>query len=352
MGRILGIRPETSAKCLDCHAVNATEGQTTRSFDSNDGVGCESCHGPASNWLGPHTTRGWTHQRSLELGMVDLRNPIARSETCLSCHLGTATKGVDHEMIAAGHPDLYFELDSFSAAMPKHWKERDQDPWIDLRILATGEAVQLRENMRRIVRDTGRGWPEYSELDCFACHHSLMGAKNSWRQERGYAGRKPGSPTWNASRWTVLKVILEQLNSEEAHRLDRELTRVGTLVSDVTADRRQVAAAAQSASEVADQIARRMPNSHFDAQSAVQLIGRISGDAEWISSHGERSAEQAVMVLNSLTLAYCANAKPSSAAQTQMKAGIKSMFQMVENPSAYNPSVFANEMRTFHALFR
>jgi len=26
-------------------------------------------------------------------------------------------KFVDHEMIAAGHPDLYFELDSFSAVM-------------------------------------------------------------------------------------------------------------------------------------------------------------------------------------------------------------------------------------------
>jgi len=28
---------------------------------------------------------------------------------------GTKNKFVDHEMIAAGHPDLYFELDSFSA---------------------------------------------------------------------------------------------------------------------------------------------------------------------------------------------------------------------------------------------
>jgi len=36
---------------------------------------------------------------------------------------------VDHEMIAAGHPDLFFELDSFSAVMPRHWKSpRESEP--------------------------------------------------------------------------------------------------------------------------------------------------------------------------------------------------------------------------------
>jgi hypothetical protein len=284
--------------------------------------------------------------------MTNVRDPIKRSEMCLSCHLGTATKWVDHEMIAAGHPDLYFELDSFTAAMPKHWKETDKDPWVDVRMLATGEAVQLRENLRRIVRDTNRGWPEYSELDCFACHHTLAGAANNWRQERGYSGRKPGSPTWNASRWSVLKVIAEQVTGDDARRLDKELTRVSALISDVTADRRQIGAAAQSASELADQIAKRMASFSFDEKSAVQLIGSISGNAEWIASHGQRSAEQAAMVLNSLVLAYCANAKPASASQAKMKSGVKALFQLVDNPSAYNPSTFAGELRAFHGLFR
>src|SRR5215469_2907349 len=50
IGRTLGIQPETSRKCLDCHALNAPETDRARSFDGTDGVSCEGCHGPASEW--------------------------------------------------------------------------------------------------------------------------------------------------------------------------------------------------------------------------------------------------------------------------------------------------------------
>lgn len=352
IGRILGLRPETSAKCLDCHSSSAPPEQQARTFDSQDGISCESCHGPASNWLGPHTTKGWTHPRSIELGMVDMRDPIKCTETCLSCHLGTASKWVDHEMIAAGHPDLYFELDSFLAAMPKHWKWSDDDPWADVRFLTTGAAVQLRENMRRIARETARFWPEYSELDCFACHHNLSSPKNNWRQERGYAGRRAGSPAWNGSQYAVLKLIVEQVDGGDALSLERGLARVNSLVSDITADRRQVAAASQAAAELADQIARRMARHRFDSQGALKLMRHISGAAEWISGQGERSAEQAAMVLNSLAIAYCENAKPPSASQAGLKAAVTALFRQLKNSSAYNPHQFSSQMSSLNALIR
>src|SRR5260370_10954947 len=95
--------------------------QRGRAVESSEGVSCENCHGPASAWLGPHTTRTWAQEKSVALGMHDTRNVMHRTEKCLECHLGTKNKFVDHEMIAAGHPDLYFELDSFSAGVPRHW---------------------------------------------------------------------------------------------------------------------------------------------------------------------------------------------------------------------------------------
>jgi hypothetical protein len=125
-------KPESKAKCLDCHATNVAADLRTQSFDLSDGVSCESCHGPAEQWLGPHTRdrKDWTHEQSVKVGMYDTKNVARRAEKCLSCHLGTAEKFVDHEMIAAGHPDLYFELDTFSAVMPPHWKETDdKGPW-------------------------------------------------------------------------------------------------------------------------------------------------------------------------------------------------------------------------------
>jgi hypothetical protein len=127
-------------------------------------------------------------------GMYDTRNLVRRTEKCLSCHLGTQEKFVDHEMIAAGHPDLYFELDSFSSVMPRHWKTpresapgtpAENDAWSGVRDWGTGQAVQLRASMERIAwRAKGNNWPEYSELQCFACHHALTAPEQSWRQER------------------------------------------------------------------------------------------------------------------------------------------------------------------------
>src|SRR5688500_8805457 len=106
MAKILGLpRADTAPKCLACHALDVPEAQRARSYAA-EGVSCEACHGPASAWLGPHTTRGWTHARSVELGMVDTKDVVKRVEKCASCHIGTADKWVDHEMIAAGHPDL------------------------------------------------------------------------------------------------------------------------------------------------------------------------------------------------------------------------------------------------------
>ena len=109
MARILklGRKAEDSPKCLACHALYTTPEQRGRPFEISEGVSCESCHGPASGWLGAHTTRDWPYEKSMALGMKDTRNVIHRTNLCLECHLGTKEKFVDHEMIAAGHPDLY-----------------------------------------------------------------------------------------------------------------------------------------------------------------------------------------------------------------------------------------------------
>src|SRR5581483_285376 len=123
MGKILMLStpPSQAQKCLVCHSLDVPQSQRAGSFQMDEGVSCENCHGPAVGWLGPHTTKGWTHEQNLRLGMVDLRDLQARSEKCMSCHVGTPEKRVDHQMIAAGHPDLTFELDTFSAVMPRHW---------------------------------------------------------------------------------------------------------------------------------------------------------------------------------------------------------------------------------------
>lgn len=368
MARILklGAKAEESPKCLVCHALYTTPEQRGRPFEISEGVSCENCHGPASAWLGPHTTRAWPHEKSVALGMTDTRNAIHRAEKCLECHLGTKNKFVDHEMIAAGHPDLFFELDSFSAVMPRHWKvPRESEPgkpaedaaWAGVREWSIGQAVQLRAAMERLEWraknerfDKKDVWPEYSELSCFACHHALGPAKDSWRQEHGYVGRRPGDPAWNASRYAVFRLLAKQVDSANAQELDQQLLAVSAEMSKLNPDRSVVATAASAAAPLAQRIAERLAVMQYDQAVALRMLQRITDDAENIALADERAAEQATMAMDSLYIAYSKDAKPANAAE--VRSAINGLFQQLENPSAYNADQFASALRRIRGLLQ
>jgi len=234
--------------------------------------------------------------------------------------------------------------------MPQHWKERSKDAWFQLRLLATGQALQLRENLRQLARETTRFWPEYSELQCFACHHVPAGPKGNWRQESAYPGRRPGNPAWNASRYTIFKLILDTIDADDARRVDNAMLHVNSLVSDITADRRQIAAAAQESAELVDQIGQKLTTYPLDSQSAVRIMQQIGAAGDWISLQGERSAEQAAMVLNSVVVQYCDIVKPGPAVKKEMTDAVAGLFQLLENPPAYTPKDFGERMRAFRKL--
>lgn len=368
MARILklGAKAEDSPKCLMCHALYATPEQRGRAFEISEGVSCENCHGPASAWLGPHTTRTWPHEKSVALGMTDTRNVIHRTEKCLECHLGTKNKFVDHEMIAAGHPDLFFELDSFSAVMPRHWKvPRESEPgkpaedaaWVGVREWSIGQALQLRAAMERLEWraknerfDKKDVWPEYSELSCFACHHALGPAKDSWRQEHGYVGRRPGDPAWNASRYAVFRLLAKQIDSANAQELDQQLLAISGEMSKLNPDRNAVAAAASAAAPLAQRIAERLAAMQYDQAVALRMLQRIADDAENIALADERAAEQATMAMDSLYIAYSKDAKPANA--SEVRAAINGLFQQLESPSAYNADQFASALRKIRGMLQ
>src|SRR5215469_15568593 len=366
MARILKLNAKAaeSAKCLACHALYTTPEQRGRAFEISEGVSCESCHGPASAWLGPHTTRAWPHEKSVALGMRDTRNVIHRSELCLECHLGTNEKFVDHEMIAAGHPDLYFELDSFSAVMPRHWKmpreseagkPAEDAAWAGVRDWSTGQAVQLRAAMERLIwraknerYDKKDVWPEYAELSCFACHHSLGPAKDSWRQAHGYTGRRPGDPGFNGSRYAVFRLLAKQVDAAGAEELDRHVTAVWDEMSKLNPDRNAVASEAGAAAPVALRLAEKLNAMSYDQAIALKMMQRITDDAETIALDDEKAAEQATMALDSLCIAYSKQAKPANAAEA--RAAVNALFQQLERPSDYNADQFAAALRRLRPL--
>jgi hypothetical protein len=75
--------------CFKCHTTVAG---SANPLDSSEGVSCEACHGPASDWMGH-----WGHgdiddkaekmQDAIALGLIDLRMMDIREQNCRTCHI-------------------------------------------------------------------------------------------------------------------------------------------------------------------------------------------------------------------------------------------------------------------------
>lgn len=141
MAEVLKIdSPAQNASCTICHApfqtVPATE-QKNR-LDITGGVSCESCHAPAESWLLSHTRPDFTHADRVNAGMRDLKNLYVRANSCVACH-----QNVSSNLLAAGHPELIFELDGQAVSEPKHWREKTN--WSGAQAWLVGQSVALRE---------------------------------------------------------------------------------------------------------------------------------------------------------------------------------------------------------------
>ena len=341
---------EKAQRCLVCHALSVSPAEHAREFEVSEGISCESCHGPASQWIGPHIQANAVHSRMVSLGLYDNKNLVLRAEKCLTCHLGAPGMTVDHELIAAGHPDLRFELDSFSAVEPPHWIEKDSygkplaDPLFGTRAWAIGQAVQLRQSMLRVSRAAKSGpWPEFSEMDCITCHHSLTGPE-SWRQRSGYPGRRAGDPSYNLSSYVLFKHFADEVDPSLNAELNTAANRVAALITSMSPDRAAVETAADHAAELAAKLSLELQRYTYDRPRTERLLRSITADGDALSGDGERTAEQATMTVDSL---YIANAK-AGATSVDTRNAIDGLFKLVNNPSAYNGPQFAAQMKRVH----
>lgn len=352
MGRILGIgNPMQAPKCLLCHSLDVPPAVRGRNF-VNEGVSCEACHGPATGWLGYHVTKDATHEESVRRGMHDTKDVVKRTERCLTCHLGTSEKFVDHEMIAAGHPDLVFELEAFSAAMPRHWKETaDTEAYKPVRTFAVGQLVHFRSSLDRLARRVkGPVWPEYAELDCFACHHSLTRPEDSWRQAQGYENRaRPGLPQLQVSRYVTARRVLQAWDAQAATELDGVMAKLQLEASRLSVRPDDVAALATQARAIVDRGVDKALTSPPTPEMTASLLRGVFADAGAIAERGERAAEQAAMAAEVLATAA---AKARGQDATAVRSTFTEIFRQFESPSSYDPRAFTAAMKKAESAIR
>jgi hypothetical protein len=211
IGELLGKKSVFDAQtgCVQCHTttIDAVRADANRR-DSilTEGVGCESCHGPSSQWESKHNEHPtWREmastaegkQQQFDMGWIDVRSAVTRAEVCASCHIGSAEENrrITHDMYAAGHPPLSdFEIESYAEQMPRHWRYSYEQPDVKVasyehtRNVLIGSVVALRVSVKLAMADAAapreqNRWPELARLECFACHHELV--EPSWRQSTG-----------------------------------------------------------------------------------------------------------------------------------------------------------------------
>ncbi len=210
----LGIAAQAKA-CLDCHTDNPPAEQRGAKFQINDGIGCEACHGGAEHWLTTHTRSGVTHADNVKNGLTDLSKPSVRVEVCLGCHVGDSTRFAGHDMMAAGHPRLSFELETFTALQPPHFlQDADYEKrkgktenivlWVDGLL---GMAVRTTDLIAARVIDNKTPWPELALHDCHACHHPMNEQRMRSRDETRLLSS--GSVRINDSSFFMLRSIVE-----------------------------------------------------------------------------------------------------------------------------------------------
>ena len=327
--------PEREPRCLTCHSLDAPEARRGRTFDPADGVSCEACHGPAEKWLGPHTTRGWSHRQSVELGMRDTKDPLVRAETCSPCHVGGTGKKVDHELYAAGHPDLVFEMQWASASMPRHWREpADRGPFFATRLWAVGEAVHLRDQMYRAGRPHAGSLPEFAEFDCGSCHHELV--QKSWRQARGYGGRRPGDPPVDLTRWRVLAPLASRVAPETAREME-------AAAGELDASGAGLQKGAERLARAAEDLARRLDDARLDLgrEATEALLSALAADPGPAREFGYRGAGQVAMSIDSLSRPLIA---VRAEAGKPLDAAVGRLFGVLKDPAAYDPAAFAKAL--------
>lgn len=73
--------PQKSPKCLKCHvtAYGVDEGLLGSKYSMEDGVGCESCHGPGSDYVTLSVMKD--KEKAVESGLI-----VPTEELCVTCH--------------------------------------------------------------------------------------------------------------------------------------------------------------------------------------------------------------------------------------------------------------------------
>ncbi len=309
--------------CLNCHALPPVSGGRPGHDQrlATDGVSCESCHGPASLWIARHVRSDWPRVKlvqAADLSFYDTDDVRMRTRACTGCHVGGPGRDVNHDLIAAGHPRLNFEMSAYHANLPRHWDDSadrkrhagrpdSADGTLrELKLWAVGQVETLRaraELSRWRAASTGSApWPELAETRCFSCHHDLRDAR--WRRPTEKEKRRPdwslGQFRW--SRWerSMIESLLPIDSTVPAAELTTVLDNVDKLtLSVVVPDRDRMKTETAALAAQLDKWSVALNQRTFNVKDLDGLARRLVAESE--SHRGPVDWDQAAQLYLALS---------------------------------------------------
>ncbi|WOK36554.1 multiheme c-type cytochrome [Sphingomonas sp. C3-2] len=343
----LGIGPATSAPmCLGCHSAPAS--QRGPRFQASDGVGCESCHGGASNWISAHYSVGASHRNNVALGMIPLENPRARASVCLDCHFGSAEQGqfVDHRIMAAGHPRISFELDLFSTLQQHHDEDADyaqrKGRSNNVRFWAVGQAMAL-ERALTLYANPRLGqegiFPEFYFFDCHTCHRQIFDDEKGVKTGVRNPGRPipEGMPAFNDENMIMLSAAARVVAPDLGRQFDADSRAFHAALAQ---DRGAAVTAAARLRASAGALADRFASSPFGTQQSFAIVQAIASEAITPRFTDYEGSVQAVMAVDTLLNALVNGGSVSATQATAIRRDINAAYAAVKDPNGYRPAAF------------
>ncbi|HEU4531083.1 MAG TPA: multiheme c-type cytochrome [Steroidobacteraceae bacterium] len=303
MAKRLGLGPAQEARvCLDCHAESAPARGPR--FQVSDGIGCESCHGPAGRWLATHDdSPRVSHADNLANGLYPIEDPEARAQVCVACHVGDETRFASHRLMAAGHPRLSFELDTFTelwrtSGGREHFRRdadyeqrkpspRASDVWIAGLMRAT-------EAQLRFLRGAHyyNALPEFALYNCYSCHRSMRFAYSAGR---GLASSlEPGALRLDDSRLVMLSAVFAAVDPKWNEELR---ARTATLHRAAGSSRAETATASLELSRLLERAGARLEQQPLSVEQKRAVLRALVAGARQGDYPDYVAAEQAAMAV-------------------------------------------------------
>jgi hypothetical protein len=336
---------QSAPVCLGCHADPAPAGQRGARFQISDGVGCEACHGGSGGWIASHYAVGATHAANISRGLVALDDPKARAARCLDCHFGGSgpNQFVTHQIMAAGHPRIAFELDLFTSLQKHHdidadYLARHKESPGGVKTWAVGQAMALDRTLTLYGPKNPPGaFPEFVFFDCQSCHRTISeDPKVKLTVEANPARPIPlGMPPFNDENMIMLsaaaKVVAPALAArfeEESRGFHTALAKTGSVAA------QQATKLAETSRKLADAFA-----GHSFSRGDTLAIFEAVLTGETASRYTDfAGASQAVMGADTLLNALVAQGAIDRTAAARLRPDLDRAYQAVRDPNTFRPA--------------